>query len=268
MSNDQLTPKQSLWLHVQKYTGYFKAYLHVTPGDEALVLYVTHLKELQRFLLDGVAPHIFGLAGIRCLTVPSPLPQSSDHCASRIVGGGAGKCWSRHGFGEFVAMRVFSSVLHMSWVQLSCGAYKSWRIPGCSTSEPLSSVTDSHLLATTYVISRWNKERDSRRGFLIKSSPMKIVAFCIYVKHISYSKLRLVFYKAFVQAKVIQFITFLKQKGCEQSNVMDLQTAIVDLYVSGNDPSEANVDWQVNSGLKIKFWYTDVSLVFLGILTY
>lgn len=49
---------------------------------------------------------------------------------------------------------------------------------------------------------------------------------------------------------------------------MALQTAIVDLYVSGNDPSEANVDWQVNSGLKIKFWYTDVSLVFLGILTY
>lgn len=25
MSNDQLTPKQSLWLHVQKYTGYFKS---------------------------------------------------------------------------------------------------------------------------------------------------------------------------------------------------------------------------------------------------
>lgn len=69
-----------------------KAYLHVTPGDEALVLYVTHLKELQRFLLDGVARHIFGLAGIRCLAVPSPLSQSSDHCASSVAGDGAGKC--------------------------------------------------------------------------------------------------------------------------------------------------------------------------------
>lgn len=95
-----------------------------------------------------------------------------------------------------VSLWVFPSVLHMSRVQLSCGAYRYWRIPGCSTSEPLSTVTDSHLLATTYVISRWNKERDSRRGFLIKSSPRKRVVFFMFVKHMSRWKVRLVFYNA------------------------------------------------------------------------
>lgn len=34
-----------------------------------------------------------------------------------------------------------------------------------------------------------------------------------------------------------------------------LQTAVIDLYVWDNDPSEANVDWQVTEKkrLKIKF---------------
>lgn len=182
MLNDQLTANQSLCLcdriH-QCILATLKSYLHVTTGDEAFVLHVTHLKKLQSFLLDSVAPHIFGLRGIRRLAVASSLPRSSHRWVARVVvvsccrgGGSAGKRWSRHGFGECVALRVFPSV-HMSRVRLSCGTYRSWRIPGCSTSEPLSTVTDSHLLATTYVISRWNKERDSRRGFLIKSSPRK-----------------------------------------------------------------------------------------------
>lgn len=122
---------------IMTFTSSLEAHLHVTTSDEALVLSVTHLKELQGFLLDRA---VLGLAGIRRHAIPSPLPRST------------GNCWSRHGFGESVAMRLFSRVLHTSREQLICGAPgESWRIPGCSTSEPLSTVTVSHLLATTYV---------------------------------------------------------------------------------------------------------------------
>lgn len=63
MLYDQLTPK----------TTTFGAHLHVTTSDEALVLNVTHLKELPGLLLDRVASRVLGLAGIQRLAIPSPL---------------------------------------------------------------------------------------------------------------------------------------------------------------------------------------------------
>lgn len=79
-------------------------HLHVTSGDEALVLDVTHLEELACFLQYSVVAHIPTLTCSR-FAAPLLLPYSSGRRAVRCIGGGMRKCESCHYFCKSVAVR-------------------------------------------------------------------------------------------------------------------------------------------------------------------
>lgn len=76
---------------------YQPPHLHLTSGDEAFVLDVTHLEELTGFLQDSVVSHIPTLT-CTLFAAPLPLPYSSGHCAAHSIGSGTRKRKSCHGF--------------------------------------------------------------------------------------------------------------------------------------------------------------------------
>lgn len=86
---------------------YQQPHLHVTSGDEALVLDVTHLEELVGFLQDSVVSHVPTLTCTRLFVAPLPVPCSLGHRAAHGIAGGKGSSKSRHGFCESVAIRAF-----------------------------------------------------------------------------------------------------------------------------------------------------------------
>lgn len=78
-------------------------HLHVTPGDEALVLDVTHLEELVGFLQDSVLSHVLILTFACLFAAPLPLP-----CGSGRRGGCGTRSSKRcHGICESVDIRAF-----------------------------------------------------------------------------------------------------------------------------------------------------------------
>lgn len=84
---------------------YHQPHLHVTSGDEALVLDVTHLEELVGFLQDSVLSHVPILTFTRLFSASLPLPFSSGHRAGRSIGGDTRSSKSCHGICESVDMK-------------------------------------------------------------------------------------------------------------------------------------------------------------------
>lgn len=92
-------------------------HLHVTSGDEALVLDVTRLEELVGLLQDGVLSHVSILACARLFSASLPLPRSPGRRGGRSTGGGTRRGESCHGACEPVNRRALPCVLHMSQVR-------------------------------------------------------------------------------------------------------------------------------------------------------
>lgn len=83
-------------------------HLHVTSGDEALVLDVTHLEELVGFLPDSVLSHVLILTLARLFAAPLLLPCSSGRGGGGGgIGGGTRSSKRCHGICESVDTRAF-----------------------------------------------------------------------------------------------------------------------------------------------------------------
>lgn len=98
----EVMQQRSAFTLSQQSPSYQPPHLHITSGDEALVLDITHLEEFVGFLPDSVLSHVPVFRFTRLFAASLPLPCCSSPHSGHCIGGSTRGSKSCHDLSESV----------------------------------------------------------------------------------------------------------------------------------------------------------------------